>query len=115
MEGQISIFELLPPDERPIEEMSSEDMARIIGQAIGLQFSPSGWSDEMKAKPYKNLEFTVHKSFYSCDTKLNKKGDVFISCGYSFGTSGGGSPIDSIDSAIRYFQRVLDRVKEGKQ
>lgn len=114
MEGQISIFELLPPEERPIEEMSSEDIARIIGQAIGLKFLPSEWFDEMRAKPYKNLEFTVRKSFYSCDTVNNKKGDAFIGCGYSFGTSGAGSPVDSIEDAIKFFERALERAKEGQ-
>ena len=115
MEGQISIFDLLEPDEigYDIDTMTTADMARIVGNAIGYEFKPSGWEDEYEVK-LKKLTLSIHKSHYACDTKDRKKESPFIGCGWSENTGGGASPIDSIEAAIRYFKRILGLYERGE-
>lgn len=113
MEGQISIFDILPPEENyDIQSMTTEDMARVVGNAIGYQFKPSGWEDEYEVK-IKKLTLSIHKSHYLCDTKDRKEGSPIIGCGWSENTGGGGSPIDSVEDAIKYFKRVLGLYERG--
>lgn len=113
MEGQISIFDILPPEENyDIQNMTTEDMARVVGNAIGYQFKPSGWEDKYEVK-IKKLTLSIHKSYYLCDDR--KEGSPFIGCGWSENTSGGGSPIDSVEDAIKYFKRVLEMSRKGRE
>lgn len=106
MSGQMSIFDFIECNENSIEDMTSKQLAEIIGQAIGIDFKPSGWKDQYEFK-IKKFKMTVRKSHYSCDTMINKEGDAFISCGYSYGIGGAGSPIDTIDGAIKFFRRFI--------
>lgn len=112
MEGQISIFDILPPEEieYDIRSMSTADMARVVGNAIGYEFKPSGWEDEHEVK-IKKLTLSIHKSHY---VGGDKKGSPFIGCGWSENTGGGASPIDSIEAAIRYFKRILGMYERGE-
>lgn len=109
MEYQMSIFEMIGIDEKKnIENMTTEELAKEIGQIIGVNFVPSGWRDEYEARITKKLVLSIHKSRYACDTMMNKEGDAFIGCGFSYNNNeGGGSPIDTIDGAIKYFKHAI--------
>lgn len=111
--GQTTIFDFLPKEEICIEDMTSQELAEKIGSIIGISFVKSGWKDEFIAKPKKKLEMTIKKSHYACDTYNRKEGDAFISCGYSYGNGGCGSPIDSIDDAIKFFRRFMNEYNIG--
>lgn len=112
MEGQISIFDLLSEGgekvEYDLETMTTESMAKVVGDAIGIEFKPSGWSDEYEGK-YKKAKLSIHKSHYSCAVGDRKEGDPFVGCGWSLGTGGSGSPVDSIEGAIKWFKSRMER------
>lgn len=110
MQGQMTIFDLLKPPDNDIESMDTEEIAKIISNATGLEFKQSGWLDEYEAKPKKNIKLTVHKSRYHCDVGDNKEGDAFISCSWQSGTSGTCGPRDSIEEAIKFFRQYMTRV-----
>ena len=116
MEGQISIFDLLSEVgekvEYDLEEMTTESMAKVVGDAIGIEFKPSGWSDEYEGK-FKKAKLSIHKSHYSCAVGDRKEGDPFVGCGWSIGTSGCGSPMDSIEGAIKFFKNRMGSYKDG--
>ena len=109
--NQITIFDLLEPAEAALESMTTADMAREIGRQVGIEFKPSGWSDEYQAVIGKKLKLTIHKAHYSCDTVNNKEGDPFIGVGWDLGTSGCGSPVDSIEEAVEFFKKAIERHK----
>lgn len=106
MIGQMSIFDFMDQEETGIGDMTSKQLAEIIGQAIGVDFKPSGWKDEYEFKK-KKYSMSIRKSHYACDTGMNKEGDPFISCGYSYGIGGAGSPIDTISGAITFFKKFM--------
>ena len=108
MEGQMSIFDFMEPKTDELESLTTADMARFIGDSLQVDFKPTGWEDEHEAR-VKKLKLSVHKEYYLCDTRNRKKGDAFIGVGYSFNTEGGGSPADSIDEAIRWFRKRIER------
>lgn len=111
---QLTIFDFLPPEENKydIENMTTAEIAKIIGERVGVQFKPTGWVEEFGTK-IKKLKLSLHKSRYACDTTDRKKGDAFISVGYDIGSGGGGSPVDSIEAAVNYFKQKLEKYKKG--
>lgn len=115
MNEQLSIFDFLnPPEETDFTKMTTAEIAEVIGKRIGIEFKPTGWDDEHGAK-VKKLKLTVHKSRYACDVNDDVgKGDWFIGVGYDLGTSGGGSPTDTIDDAVRYFEKRIEKYKKGE-
>ena len=106
MNGQTTIFDFLKPESADIESMTDEQIAKTIGDAIGVTFKHNEWLNEYTYNT-KKYEFEVCKSHYSVDTGINKKGDAFISCGFSYGTSGCGRPIDTIEDAIGFFRKKI--------
>ena len=104
MTEQLSIFDFLGE----FATMPEEEMVQRVGQKLGIKFTqevlPKGtWRAEPEYEyKRKGLKLTVG---YLVDVK----GKTFISVGYSKGTSGGGSPCDSIDEATRYFEEILER------
>ena len=109
MDGQISIFDFVEIPENEIEEMTSGELANVIGTAIGIEFKPTGWSDEYEAQVGKKVRLSVNKSHFACDGVNHKEGDAFISCGWSCGTSGAGSPIQSIQEAVEWFKKRIEK------
>ena len=106
MNGQTTIFDFLKPESTDIESMTDEQIAKIIGDAIGVTFKHNGWLNVYSYKTRK-YEFQIYQGHYSVDTKTNKKGDAYISCNYSCNTSGCGSPIDTIENAIDFFRKKI--------
>lgn len=109
MKGQISIFEWMPeavpevtfPD---INDIQEEEAVRIIGQQTGIAFIYSETFGLWIGKVGK-LKLDLEYDHYI----LEDKKDLFLSVGYSIGTSGGGSPCDSIEEALEYIRKTQKR------
>lgn len=102
---QMTLFELEPAESMDINEIPEEEMVRIVGCAVGINFKYKdelfGWvSGDRKQK------YDIKYGNYTCHDKLGVR---YISCGYNYNMNGqiGGShsPCDSIEEAIDFFRR----------
>jgi len=102
MDGQMSIFDFLGE----FANMPEEQMAETISQRLGIKFKeevlPKGVHCSHLEYEYKRKGLRLTVCYI-----IGYTGETCISAGYSKGTSGGGGPFDSIDSAVRYFERIL--------
>jgi len=95
--------------DEPFEGKTIEQIAADISMLVGISFNPQIWGwkgenhKEFIAKLSKKDYLEVSEGHYS--TMDEKNGQRFIGVGYSFGTSGGGAPCDSIDEAVNYLRR----------
>ncbi len=114
---QMTLFDIMAPEDidTDIENMTTAAAARLIGEALGVSFKPTDYETEHEARPSKKLKLTVHMCRYSmCTDDEAGQGKAFIGVGFSYGTSGGGAPCDSIESAIAYFRKIMRRVENGE-
>lgn len=95
-EGQMSIFDLMPQD-MPEDE---GEMARIIGNRLGLHFSHDTFFDDWRCK-VKGITIDLAYDNYMTD------GRRFIGAGVNSGLWGAGSPCDSIDEAVEWLRKQL--------
>jgi len=109
-EGQLSIFDFLKSN--ALDDLPEEDMVQMIVAATGIDFQKRSfaggrWIEEEYEYSGKRggYEYTVRYSNYN----MNDSHARYISCGWGRKTEGGGSPCDSVDEAIRYFKRILER------
>ena len=114
MNEQMSIFDFIQPDTgRDLETISEQEMVDIASHATGIVFiyrdDITGWeSKEGK------MTYTVRMSRYTLDDRK----DRFISCGWTdqrHGYSGHGSPCDSLDEAIEFFNKKRADVMQEKE
>ena len=104
---QLTIFDLMPSE--PFEGKTLEQIAAEISVLLGVVFTPKIWewhdhqTVEYIAKLGKKCELQLDEGFYS--TTDERDGQRFIGAGFSFGTSGGGCPCDSIDEAVKYLRK----------
>lgn len=107
---QMTLFELEPTDEVDIDATSEEEIVRMIGNVLGLEFQDKGWPFGWVAGD-KKLNFDVKYSYYK--TNDERQGKRFIACGYNYhqnGNIGGaGGPCDSVDEAIKFLRRGMER------
>lgn len=109
MKGQISIFDWMPeavpamtfPD---IKDIHEAEAVRIVGEQTGVEFAYNESFRQWIGKAGK-LKLDLEYDHYI----LEDKKDLFLSVGYSIGTSGGGSPCDSIEEALEYIRNVKKR------
>ena len=102
---QLSIFDFLKPEttETDIELLPVEEIARIIGERIGLSFCKDKFG-YYSAKA-NGTTFEISKENYLTDDE--RFGKAFIGCGWERSHSGGGSPIDSIEEAVGWFKKKM--------
>lgn len=99
---QMTIFDYLTPEN--IETMTDGQIAEIINHKTGLNMVlDKGIYSQMIGR----VQFTLHKSRYSVPPYTE-----FISCGVQ--TRGGSyagesGPYDTIDSAVGFYKRALER------
>ena len=109
MEGQLSIFDFLDDDpaEMSLDDLPEEEMVKIVGNSIGVNFTyrDDFWGYEAK---YKKLKFELHYSNY----RLSDNTARFISAGYNYSKGGAGSPCDSIQEAVNFFRNAMNRTYE---
>lgn len=104
---QLTIFDLMPSE--PFEGKTIEQIAAEISMLVGIEFKPKVWewndhqTVEYVAKLGKKDELTIDEDFYQ--TRDERNGKRFIGVGFTFGSSGGGSPCDSIDEAVEYLRK----------
>ena len=105
---QLTIFDLISSDE-PFEGKTIEQIAADISMLVGISFNPHVCdyrnirTVEFIAKLGKKATMTIDEGFYN--TEDERDGRRFIGVSWSFGTSGGGCPCDSIDEAVGYLRR----------
>ena len=108
---QTTIFDFLEPmlsGDPDFTTMTDGELADYIGSRTGLHFTKNKDFDEYRVVISK-VEFTIHKSNYSCK---ERKGVPFIACGVgrTYGDYLGiGSPVDSIEEAIKFFKTQKER------
>ena len=107
MNNQLSIFDFMDNNELPdFNTISEAETAKIIGDAIGVTFQYDKFFSDYRAKVGK-CTLTCHYSHYN-----GVRDDrMFISVGWSNDAdkSGCGSPTDSIEEAIKFFKRYMNR------
>ena len=116
MSYQMTIFDILNTPEWT--EMTLKQIAAYIGEQTGLNFIPDtrfhGEFNEYIAYHTSKMFFTVGLDNYETNDKRNNQ--PFISVGYENkkDNSGGGAPCDSLEEAIEYFNRSLERCRGKK-
>lgn len=102
--GQMTIWDFLPPD---INTMPEAEAVGIIADATGISFeyNPRWKYWEGKAG---RVRFTLAYSRYTEDGRL------FMSAGYSAGTSGGGAPCDTIGQTISWIEAAKGKTEQPK-
>jgi hypothetical protein len=124
MDGQMTIFDFLPPPEDDLETLDEEVMVVRIAERTGLKFSPEMISPlyepaytNYKAK-YKTATIDVDYGEY--DTGDEKHGKRYIGVGYwnPKEKRGSGSPCDSLDEAVEkihgYIRRIDEAIEKGE-
>ena len=108
--GQMTIFDLMLPEQKPLDAYTEDEMVQVVGNAVGIPFvfkdSLFGW-EYSKGK----VKYDIRFGNYSVGKK-----DRFIHVGWEDrrnGYSGCGCPVDSIDSAIQFFKRKISEVENG--
>ena len=91
-EGQMTLFDSL-------ETVPEEEMVSRVGKALGIKFEyrDSLWGWVYKKKGH---TLTIHYSRYSFGDH-----EKFIACSDDEKFGGHSGPMDSIDEAIRFFER----------
>lgn len=119
MEGQMTLWEYLTPTQPDADfhNMTEAEMVDYVGKAIGLTFTYNDFFEryEVKVKGIKKrFVLDIHYDHYSTSWKSDDaNGGLFISVGYDYSHGGGGSPCDSLEEAIDYFKRTIERIKGG--
>ena len=108
MNGQLTIFDLLPQSTPNINDISEEEAVRIVGERLGIVFVRNPKSEQWEGKNGK-LKLSLEYDHFCLDDNQ----DLFLGAGYTFGTSGGGSPCSGIDGAVKYLKAKLE--KYGRQ
>lgn len=109
MDGQMTVFEFLPVEEIALENMTGDDLARIMKNATGLDFIPDKYGDGYVAKMGK-VELSTRLGRY----KMNDNTNRFISVGWFAKDRGRSGPHDSVDDAIKAMRKCVDEAKEMK-
>ena len=114
MYRQIDIFSFVedPGESVDFKDMSTEEIARYIGERVGLKFVYNADCEAYETRINK-YRFSVSKSSYTCK---DKEGVEFISCGAQkmFGDwQGCGSPEDSLRGAVKFFETWKNRFLGG--
>lgn len=110
IDGQMSLFDLLPTADPDINTIPEEEAVRLVGDALGLVFKYNDRFELWEAKKGK-LKMTLEYDNY-CVEYLNYA--RFLGAGYSFGTDGGGAPLGGISQAVNYFRAKIKKY-DGKK
>ncbi len=102
MEGQMSIFDCIKPEE--LEDLEEIQIICRLRDATGLDFKKKDYGDGMytyEAKKGK-AKFEAHYSRYSFENHKR-----YISIGVNMGTSGSCGPCNSVEAAIKSLQAKI--------
>ena len=98
--GQLSLFDLLP--EESLDDIPEEEMAKRIGDAIGVKFIYDSFFNDYRAKVGHSILMVEYSNYIGCYNDAR-----FIGCGIDDKKNhcGASAPIDSIAEAIQWFER----------
>lgn len=102
---QTNIFEFVEAEEKHTDFrfMTDEEIAKAIGQAVGLHFEYNKRFNEWVAT-VKKIDFGVKTSNYACKDKEGQP-VILVNVQKTYGDfEGRGGPMDSLDEAISFFQ-----------
>jgi len=103
---QMSIFDFMEIEKTSdLDAMSEADMVQAVKEATGIDFK---FKDDLwgYVANIGKVQFEVKYSNYSIDDHRR-----FISVGYGTKTSGVSGPCDSLQEAIQFFKRALERME----
>lgn len=106
---QLDIFDVMPAEEADWHQMTLEQIAKTIGNALGLVFTKSQLSDflgERYSARKNKLSLTVKIGVYACQ---DRKGEKFIGCDTWTSSGGCACNRDSIEDAVEFFKREVER------
>lgn len=122
IEGQMSLFDVLPIEDDTLEGKTIEQIAADISMIVGVSFKLKVYDDRSKydnsveyiARLDKDNQLTLSEDYYDTEDEFN--GQRFLGCGYSFSDhSGGGAPLGTIDEAVAYFRKRMEQYKTMKE
>jgi len=109
-DGQMSIFDIMTIETpaHDFETMSIEEAARLIGEATGLSFKLNDRFEIMNNKIYiaKAKGYIVSINFNHFSPSV-RNGRRYLGTQVDKGTSGCGSPCESIEEAIKWIKRSM--------
>ena len=108
MDRQMTIFEFLPQTAN-FCTMPEAEVMDIISQRIGVRLAYDKRLEEYSASVGK-IKISAEISTYTCTHAGSQtiiEGRKFISCNWQGRIEGGGGPKDSIEDAVRFFQKVI--------
>lgn len=114
MYEQISIFDLVE-DIEDIEQMTLAEVAEKVGNALGITFTKTPpasikYAEFSEAYEAKANGYTLEISIDKYQTMDDRDGSAFIGAGYSGKHgAGGGAPCDTVNEAILYFKKIIER------
>ena len=104
MDGQLSIFDFLAPKETSLDDLPESEMVKAISDATGIKFKyrDSFWGWQAKIK---GVTYSVQYDNYWLDDNKRR----FIGADWNTTTQGASRPCDSIQEAISFFRRAIER------
>lgn len=106
MDGQLTIFDWLSPDPDAIENMSEATIAERISTATGLQLTYNNKFECYQADLKKlKIIVRVEKQQYAIPPH-----NEFIGVDVNNKHAGASSPCDSIDEAIKFIEKQVERL-----
>jgi hypothetical protein len=105
----MTIFDFLGPAYPDIKTITEAEAVRIVGDALGVEFTYSEFFNEWVARKGKTRLNLKYSNF-----NLPDNHDLFLGAGYAYRTGGGGRPCDSIKEAIAYLERKVEEVKNDR-
>lgn len=111
---QLSIFDLIEPEEAPqFPEADFSEIVDYLNYKLGINFqledwSPGGVKAYYKCKASKKLRLSLSRSRFAEGVNDERE---YIGVGWDISTGGGGSPVDTVGEALDYFEDVLSKYK----
>ena len=95
--------------------MKAHEVAQIIGQRIGREFTFDGfWYEHNEKRKHRKLILSLD----TYDTEDENDGEPFVGVGIEMTKSqfrGSHSPVDSIDEAVEWFERKIKEYDNWKE
>lgn len=110
---QMTIFDFLQPEFPDINTISEAEAVRIVGDALGVEFTYSEFFNEWAARKGKTRLYLNYSNF-----NLPDNYDLFLDAGYDRRNpcyEGGGRPCASIEEAIKYLKSKIGGQNENRR
>lgn len=104
---QMTIFDFLP-QEYDIEKMAAKEIAEAIGSRLGINFQKrksDGYDCEIYEAKVGKLTLEVDKNQFNVPPYT-----WYVGCGCNYSHGGSAAPIETIDGAVKWFRRELNRL-----